>query len=281
MKKALIFLSIIAVIIFSFPSCSAFGTSDVRFLNEFIWCNTSEAGDDFGLQIMYLYKGSKPTVEFSRFDNSDATAMLKNTEETTENKSYKGYTAVIISFYFDFSSLPAGEEIKINSATFMVNNEEETIDLKDRITIGKISNDKLYFCDSVFSTNIPFVMLSQGKDIEAVSFNYHTENKVTIEKFEFSDYLNITSSQVYVNGTSAGSIEEAFPLSVDADKNISIEINANYGDYNSFSTFLTDAVLYYNNEEEGDRILKDLIVVQAVGNFDSLCSFIDHVLDAE
>lgn len=281
MKKVILFLSIIAIVVFSFPSCSSSGKSEVKFLNELIWCNTQTVGESFGFQVIYLYKGNKPKVEFVGFDDHNLDTLLEKTEELTDDpfdKEYNGYRAAAIGFYFDFWGLSPEKEIKINKMNFLVDNEKVTLDFDGRINLRIFSDNELYNCESVYSTNVPFIIFSHGKNIETTSFNYSTDKKVTIEKFEFSDYLNIENSQVYVNGVSVGAIDEAFPLNVEANSNIRIDFGISFGEYNSYSDFMTDAVLSYSGEE-GTRLLKDFIVIKAVGNYDDLCKLIDEVID--
>lgn len=279
MKKIILYLSIITIAVFSFPSCSSSGKSEVKFLNELIWCNTQTVGESFGFQLIYLYKGNKPKVEFVGFDDHNLDALLEKTEELYPfDKEYNGYRAASVGFYFDFSGLPPEKEIKINKMNFLVDNEKVTLDLDGRINLRIISDNELYNCESVYSTNVPFIIFSQGKNIETASFNYSTDKKARIEKFEFSDYLNIENSQVYVNGVSVGAIDEAFPLTAEANSSIRIDFGISFGEYNSYSDFMTDAVLSYSGEE-GKRILKDFIVIKAVGNYDDLCRLIDEVID--
>ncbi len=279
MKKIILYLSIITIAVFSFPSCSSSGKSEVKFLNELIWCNTQTVGESFGFQLIYLYKGNKPKVEFVGFDDHNLDALLEKTEELYPfNKEYNGYRAAAIGFYFDFWGLSPEKEIKINKMNFLVDNEKVTLDLDGRINLRIISDNELYNCESVYSTNVPFIIFSQGKNIETASFNYSTDKKARIEKFEFSDYLNIENSQVYVNGVSVGAIDEAFPLTAEANSSIRIDFGISFGEYNSYSDFMTDAVLSYSGEE-GKRILKDFIVIKAVGNYDDLCRLIDEVID--
>lgn len=281
MKKVILFLSIIAVVVFSFPSCSSSGKNEVKFMNELIWCNTQTVGESFGFQLIYLFKGNKPKVEFVGFDDHNLDALLEKTEDITDDpfdKEYNGYRAASIGFYFDFSGLSPEKEIKINKMNFLVDNEKVTLDFDGRINLRIISDNELYNCKSVYSANVPFIIFSQGKNIETASFNYSTDKKATIEKFEFSDYLNIENSQVYVNGVSVGTIDEAFPLTAEANSNIRIDLGISFGEYNSYSDFMTDAALSYTGEE-GTRTLKDFIVIKAVGNYDDLCSFIDEVTE--
>ena len=205
--------------------------------------------------------------------------MVDDTFEAIKDLKHKDYGAVILGFVFDVSSLSAGSSLKIESVTLSVNGESTTLDLKDRITFNKISaRDETYYCTSVYSTNVPVVLFSEGQNISSVSFNYRSEHKAVIEGFEFNDYINIADSTVFVDNAALGSIDEAFPLTLEADQALCIVIDGDFGKHNSFSDFYVNSLLSYTSEEDGSKKLKDYIAVQAVGNSNDLKNLIDQVV---
>jgi hypothetical protein len=283
MKKK---MAVLLCVVLGFVSLSACGTNDrndLLFLNDLIYCNITECGGSFGFNLIYLYQGRKPTVEFVRFDNYTADALLEemfdDTMDTLVDKKYNGYKMVILGFSFDTSILSEGTAFQINSITLSVNGTEQTLDTTGRIILNKVDSDnEKYNCNSIYETNVPVVVFSQCKGIEASFFNYHTDQDIVLEKFEFSDFLNIQDSCVYVDGTPLGSLDRVFPLSVAADKTISIEIDADFGKYDPFADYYVNFLLYYTSEEDGSKILKDYIAVQALSNYNDFSNLIDHVI---
>lgn len=282
MKRAISIFTCFVMLLISLCACSSSESSNILFLGKYIHCNITESGNKFGFNLIYLYDGNKPTVEFISFDKQSTNAMFEkmidDTIESIDDKAYNGYKAVILGFCLDISPMSIGEELQINSITLSVNGKEETVDTTGQISVKKVSDsDEQYYCTSIYSTNVPVVIFSWCKDIEVASFNYHTEHAVTLEKFEFSDYLKVQDSCVYVDKQKLGSIEEAFPLTVGADKAVCIEISANFGEYDSFSDYYVNSLLHYSSAEDGTKILKDYVAIQAVGNFDDLSNLIEHV----
>ena len=282
MKRTISILVCLAMFLTSLCACSLNESKNIIFLEDLIHCNITESGNKFGFNLIYLYDGVKPKVEFVSFDNQNTNVMFEemidDTIESIDNKAYNGYKAVILGFRLDISPMTIGEELQINSITLSINGKEETLDTNGQISVKKVSNsDEQYYCNSIYSTNVPVVLFSECKDIELASFNYHTEHTVTLEKFEFSDFLKVQNSCVYVDNQKIGSIEEVFPLTVGAGKAVCIEVSANYGDYDSFSDYYVNSLLHYRSDEDGTRILKDYIAIQAVGNFDDLSNLIEHV----
>lgn len=281
MKKALSLL-LCFVLAFSLCSCSPSNSGNVVFLNKLIQCNVTESGKKFGFNLLYLYQGKEPDVSFTSFDNTNANAlfeeMIDDTFESIDGKEYAGYRAVILGFCLDISPLKAGEELSINTITLSVNGREETLDTTGQITVKKTSDtDPAFYCNSVYSTNVPVVLFSQGKNIEAASFHYHTEHPVTLERFDFSDFLEVEKSGVYVDNQYVGSIEDTFPLAVEADKTVCIEIDANFGEYDSFSDYYVNSLLSYTSTEDGSKTVKDFVAIQAVGNFSDLSNLVDRI----
>lgn len=276
-------LSLILVVIMMLCSlCSCSNDTNIVFLEDLVHCNITESSDDFGFNLIYLYTGKTPDIEFVSFDNQNANAMLEkmidDTFDSISDKAYSGYKAVILGFVLDTSAMTVGSELKINSITLSVNGNEKVLDTNGQISVKKVSStDEQYYCNSIYSTNVPVVIFSQCNNIESASFNYHTENAVTLEKFEFSDFMQIKDSSVYVDKQRIGSIDEVFPLTVEADKAICIEICGDFGDYDTFSDFYLNSLLHYSSAEDGTKILKDYFAIQAVGNFNDLSNLIDHV----
>lgn len=273
---------ILAVIIMLCSLCSCSNDTNIVFLEDLVHCNITESSDDFGFNLLYLYKGKAPDIEFISFDNQNANAMLEemidDTFDSISNKAYNGYKAVILGFVLDTSAMTVGSELQINSIKLSVNGNEKVLDTNGQILVKKVSStDEQYYCNSIYSTNVPVVIFSQCKNIESASFNYHTENAVTLEKFEFSDFMQIKDSSVYIDKQRIGSIDEVFPLTVGADKAICIEISADFGNYDTFSDFYLNSLLHYSSAEDGTKILKDYFAIQAVGNFNDLSNLIDHV----
>lgn len=273
---------ILAAIMMLCSLCSCSNGTNIVFLENLVHCNITESSDDFGFNLIYLYKGKAPEIEFVSFDNQNANAMLEkmidDTFDSISDKAYSGYKAVILGFVLDTSAMTVGSELQINSITLSVNGNERVLDTNGQISVKKVSStDEQYYCNSIYSTNVPVVIFSQCKNIESASFNYHTENAVTLEKFEFSDFMQIKDSSVYVNKQRIGSIDEVFPLTVEADKAICIEISGDFGDYDTFSDFYLNSLLHYSSAEDGTKILKDFFAIQAVGNFNDLSNLIDHV----
>lgn len=290
MKKYLSIFMCLVLTVLLLSACSTNNQEDIQdeviFLSDYIHCNITESGKKFGFNLLYLYKGKKPDVSFLTFNDSNADSMyesvIDDTIETIKDKDYNGYKAVILGFCLNISPMAAGDVLQINSISLSVNKNKTTLDTTGQIVIKKVSDsDEQYSCNSIYSTNVPVVLFSQGKNIEAVSFNYHTEDVVTLEKFEISDFLEISDSCVYIDDVKIGNIKDVFPLTVEADKAISIEINADFGSYDAFSDYYINSLLHYKSEADGDKILKDYFAVQAVGNFDDLSKLIDHVTRTE
>lgn len=282
MKKIISLFMCIVLLISALCACSFNQSKNIVFLEKLIQCNITESGDKFGFNMLYLYDGDKPNVEFISFDNQNANAMFEemidDTFDSISDKAYSGYKAVILGFVLDTSAMTVGSELKINSIMLSVNGNEKVLDTNGQISVKKVSStDEQYYCNSIYSTNVPVVIFSQCKNIESASFNYHTENAVTLDKFEFSDFMQIKDSSVYVDNQRIGSIDEVFPLTVGADKAVCIEISADFGNYDTFSDFYLNSLLHYSSAEDGTKILKDYFAIQAVGNFNDLSNLIDHV----
>lgn len=283
MKRVISIFLCLIIFLFSLSACATNKQENILFLNDLIHCNITESGEKFGFNLLYLYEGKKPTIEFVSFDNQNTNSMFEemidDTIDSIVEKEYCGYKAVILGFCLDISPMEAGEQLQINSITLSINGKTKELDTTGQIIVNKISDlDEKYYCNSLYSTNVPVVLFSQGKNIEAASFNYHTEHSVTLEKFEFSDFLMVQDSCVYVDNNKIGNINDVFPLTVEANKTICIEINANFGDYENFSDYYINSLLHYKSDEDGTKVLKDYIAIQAVANFDDLSKLIDHTI---
>ena len=277
MKRVMSVFVCFVLVLFSLSACAKSSPEDVLFLNDLIHCNIMEAGGNFGFNLLYLYKGQKPSVDFVAFDNANANAMFDDTIEGIAGKEYGGFKAVMLGFSMDISSMENGDELQINSITLSVNGTEKAFDTTGQIIVKKIADtEEKYNGSSLYSTNVPVVLFSQGKTIEAASFHYHTEQSVTLEDFEFSDFLEINHACVYVDDQMIGDIKDVFPLHVEADKSICIVIDADFGNYDSFSDYYVNSTLHYKSDEDGSKIVKDYIAIQAVGNFDDLSNLIDY-----
>lgn len=281
MKRIISIFLCLILCLFSLSACSINKQENVLFLNDLIHCNITESGEKFGFNLLYLYEGKKPTIEFISFDkqntNSMFEKMIDDTIDSIREKEYCGYKAAILGFHLDISPMEAGEKLEINSITFSVNGKTKEIKTTGQIIVNKIADsDEKFYCNSLYSTNVPVVLFSQGKNIEAASFNYHTEHTVTLEKFEFSDFLMVEDACVYVDNKKIGNLDDVFPLVVEANKAICIEINANFGEYDNFSDYYVNSLLHYKSDEDGSKVLKDYIAIQAVANFDDLSNLIDY-----
>ena len=281
--KKIISLLICFLFLITLGSCTVSDTKEIIFLSDYIHCDIIESGGKFGFNLIYLYRGGRPDVEFVSFDNECANALFEelidDTIESISGKKFEGYYAVILGFCFDISSLQSGEQLQINEIILSVNGNEQKVDVAGKVVVNKIdSDDDEYYCNSVYSTNVPVVLFSQGKDIESAMFNYHTEDAITIEKFEFSNFLDIQDAFIYVDEQKIGAINEVLPIDIGADKTIRIEITANFGKYNSFSDFYLNSLLYYKSEMDGSSILKDYFAIQAVGNEKDMSNFVKQII---
>lgn len=269
------------VVMMLLSGCVPSKESNVVFLNDLINCDIVEAGDKFGFDLTCLYAGMKPQIDFVSFDNENANArfieMIDDTFSSISGISYKGYSCLMLGFSFDISSMEARSTHSIDEITLNVNGREVSVDVAGQIKLIKASDtEEKYRGDDVYSTNVPVVIFSNGKAIESVSFNYHTDRSVTIRGFQFNNYLNVTESVVFVDGTELGSIEDSFPVNVPGDAAIRIDVAAGYGEYDDFSDFYANSLLLYADSDGEERILKDYITIQAVANFTDLSNLIDQ-----
>ncbi len=281
MKRLILPLLYVSVMLFTLSAC--FHDTKIIFADDLVYCDVIESGDKFGFNVIYLYKGTRPDIEFISFDSQNANAMFEemidDTFETIADKKYKGYTAVILGFLFDTSSMNANDVLTINVIELSVNGQKTELNTSGQIAYTKISgSDERYSCNSLYSTNVPIVIFSQCNNINGVFFNYRTEEVVTLEKFEFTNFIQIESSCVYIDEQKLGSIEDVFPLTVEPDKTITIEIiDTDLGEYDSFSDFYLNSLLYYS-DNEGSGLAQDYFAIQAVGNFEDLSILIDHMI---
>ena len=58
-------------------------------------------------------------------------------------------------------------------------------------------------------------------------------------------------------------------------------IDGNFGDYNEFCDFYLNSFLYSRDEEGIEKITKDYLAIQAVGNEEDLTRLIDKILMEE
>jgi hypothetical protein len=273
---------IVLIMIVSLTGCSNNNNDkNIVFLNELIHCNIIESGNQFGFNLLYLYKGKKPSIEFVAFDDNNVNnmfeEMIDDTFDTIKNKKYKGYKAVILGFTFDISAMESGSNLSIQEARFNVNGKDRSIKFSDPLKLQKVSGgDERYLCNSVYSTNIPTVVFSNCKDIENISFNYHSDQALTIDKFEFNEYIDINNYSVYINDRDLGNIKDLFPLDVPANSEIRIDIGGEFINGDSFSDYYLESLLYYHSPEDGNKVLKNFMAIQAVGNFDDLSKLIDN-----
>ncbi len=234
-----------------------------------------------------LYRGNKPDVKFVSFDDVTATSSLIEMSDVTiepvKNRRYKGYKGIALGFFFDLSLLNSGDSICISSITLSVNGENTFVNFNNPIKYTEIGTDSgIYSTDAIFGVNTPVVAISDGDElVYPVRFVYLAYEDIVVNGFEFNDYYDITKSEICIDDTSVGSINDVFPVKLKKDSKISINMDITLREgYEKFSEYLFDAFLYLTDSSGEDKVLVDTFAIQAIGNYDDYCSMIDYLLES-
>ena len=81
--------------------------------------------------------------------------------------------------------------------------------------------------------NYPLFISTNSIDSTEYSFEYYTDNDVTITDFSFNDFLDIKNAVISVNGETKGSLKNSLPIDIKADSDISVKCNIKIKDSNT------------------------------------------------
>ncbi len=260
--------------------------SRVIFLTDFTNCNLYNHGDKFAFTLYCLYRGKEPDVKFVSFDNVTATSTLVEMRDATidlvKDRSYKGYKCLTLGFFFDVGILEPEMGFEIGSVTLSVNGENKVVNFDNEIRYMEVDGDGKYSSCDISAVNVPMTTISGGEErVYPVRFVYLASNDVEITNFEFNDFFDITKSEISIDDSYVGSIEETFPVILRKNSKISINMDITYKDgYENFADYFFDAFLYLTDSSGEDKILLDTYMVQSIGNYDEYCSMIDYLLES-
>lgn len=232
---------------------------------------------DFGFNLSMITKNKDTAVEFVSFTGENTQGLTvtlsDDSYETIKNLSNNGYFLRLLGFTCNTGD----SNVVINGVNLTVDGKEIYVEfktpIKHNVTEENLSSD-------VQITNYPLFISTNSYDDTEYTFEYYTENDITVEDFSFNDFLSIANAEISVDGEVKGSPDLVFPLSVKKDSTISLKCNLAFKDdiiATDYDNIYCDSLLTYSSGD-AQTILHNNLVSQGVSNEEDAKNAIDLML---
>lgn len=282
-KQLLVLITIIVVSTLLLSGCSIIN-SDKSVESDNIIFGTNlvkydlEGMGDFGFNLNMISPSKKTKVEFVSFTGKNtqglAVKLADDTFDSIKNLKYNGYYLKLLGFICNTGD----SSVVITGVNLKVDGKDRTLTFETPIKHNVREDD---LTSVVQIRNYPLFISTNSYAFNMYSFEYYVESDVTIENFDFNNFLTITNADIYVNGKYKGRTTSVFPLELKKGTIFSITGNLafkNNEDITNYESIYCDSLLTYTTNGV-QKTVRSNLVSQSVSNEDDAKKVINLLLE--
>jgi len=239
----------------------------------------SQGGTDFGFNINLISLSKDVDVEFVRFSgkNTDGLAVTLSDDSYDDLKSLKhnGYYITLLGF----TCYTANENVQIDGVTLKIDGAETpfTFSVPIEHSIRHEEEDP-----AIQMRSFPAIISTNSYKETEYAFSYIAESDVVITGFSFNDFLIVNGADTYIDGKNIGRFENAFPLTLSKNSELSIKCYLGFKDNyisTDYDSIYCDSQLFYMVDGSSETMLfPTRLVSQSVSNEEDAKKVIDLML---